>query len=848
MANCWPPCSYATCYPTACTLSNTLAYSTEANILRVRRNGQPSGAQNQLSYAVEYSTDSSGWVQLSDAQLIADSSGCLVQVRLSGSSAAPSCGTATSVALGATQPIGEQSFDFTFSLGLNGFNICVAEYDPQLGTYPHTHASPMAADPCQVSVDVTRAVTATISSGVVPRPPAHPPPSPPPPLAPPPPPPPPLAPPTPPPSPLPSFPPAVPASSPQVPPPPPQPPLPSPPPPSPLPPPQPPHPAPCNPGLELRGRRSLLHVYGPPTGDTACGATGVVLSCAADATHDAQEVILFRAQPADDPTIDISSGDVRFELQYRTSASAAWQALRWQSLVPTHSARVHVNVVHEDGADFFHTHMEGTAADATALVASIAFPRPGAYLISATWAVEASSLGVCVNEYAPHAHGLPRSAQSANVYPLLQTSWVVHVRRPTPGRLPPPPPPPPPPLAGPRWRWPAATAESCAKVAQPFPTSSSSGAGGRETQGLLSFPSSYRPRDSAACCACANCSASAGALCSPSSCVRLSATFETYEDECTQHGTPELGEAGNPCYSLPPRQLEPSVLPLGTCMHVSFTAQVNGQPAQFSPYLGAAAHLFIAPASSGGWGSTSEASVEAAAVHTHAYAALDMARLRRDDDAAADARLSRALCEDVALGGSFPMPPVADPFGPTLETLIRLPRAGAWLVYVTLNHGGELVTVAMEWNVAASRQAALDHVAASSGALDSADAPRQCDDWSYASAWLQAPGGVHSSGGGLPPWALAAIVCGGAAAAVALLMKLHRARRVPQVKAASSPRFHGSVSKLGATSVGATSATRGGGGKAAAELSLPEITGDGSPVKVHDPNSPGRAARLGQAV
>ena len=110
MANCWPPCSYATCYPTACTLSNTLAYSTEANILRVRRNGQPSGAQNQLSYAVEYSTDSSGWVQLSDAQLIADSSGCLVQVRLSGSSAAPSCGTATSVALGATQPIGEQSF------------------------------------------------------------------------------------------------------------------------------------------------------------------------------------------------------------------------------------------------------------------------------------------------------------------------------------------------------------------------------------------------------------------------------------------------------------------------------------------------------------------------------------------------------------------------------------------------------------------------------------------------------------------------------------------------------------------------------------------------------------------
>ena len=202
--------------------------------------------------------------------------------------------------------------------------------------------------------------------------------------------------------------------------------------------------------------------------------------------------------------------------------------------MPTHSARVHLNVVHADGADFYHTHMEETPPTATVLAASVSFRRAGTYLVSATWAVEAASLGVCINEYVSHAHGLPRSVESGYMYPLLQTSWVVTVSE---MEVPPP--------ASPsaRWLWPRDAAESCAKDARPWASSSDStgGNGGRATQGLLSFSTSYQPQASSQCCACANCSAAAG-LCAggQSSCMRLTATFETFEDECTLHGQPEV--------------------------------------------------------------------------------------------------------------------------------------------------------------------------------------------------------------------------------------------------------------------------------------------------------------------
>jgi len=53
----------------------------------------------------------------------------------------------------------------------------------------------------------------------------------------------------------------------------------------------------------------------------------------------------------------------------------------------------------------------------------------------------------------------------------------------------------------------------------------------------------------------------------------------------------------------------------------------------------------------------------------------------------------------VARAEAFPtMPPLLEAFGPTIEALVRLPSAGRWLLFVTVNRGGELVTLVLEWN------------------------------------------------------------------------------------------------------------------------------------------------------
>ena len=83
-----------------------------------------------------------------------------------------------------------------------------------------------------------------------------------------------------------------------------------------------------------------------------------------------------------------------------------------------------VNIASADGTHFFHTHLEGTPASATRFSARAnlhASATTQHYLVAATWSVDATSLGVCVDEYTPHAHGLPSSAaESSRVYPLLQ--------------------------------------------------------------------------------------------------------------------------------------------------------------------------------------------------------------------------------------------------------------------------------------------------------------------------------------------------------------------------------------------------------------------------------------------
>ena len=112
---------------------------------------------------------------------------------------------------------------------------------------------------------------------------------------------------------------------------------------------------------------------------------------------------------------------------------------------------------------------------------------------------------------------------------------------------------------------------------------------------------------------------------------------------------PELGELGNECTALPAVPAEAHAVPAGVCVHVRLRLSdtTSGEPAIISPYLGAAAHVFIAPADPSDWtevavdGTSSPPTTsQAAAVHTHAYAALDAASLRLNG---AVPRLSRAV-------------------------------------------------------------------------------------------------------------------------------------------------------------------------------------------------------------
>jgi len=203
-------------------------------------------------------------------------------------------------------------------------------------------------------------------------------------------------------------------------------------------------------------------------------------------------------------------------------------------------------------------------------------------------------------------------------------------------------------------------------------------------------------------------------------------------------------------------------------------------------------------------------------VHTHAYTQLDMERLQADDDRSASARMSRALCEDYEMGGTFPMPAVADPFGPTLETLIRLPREGAWLVYVTLNRGGTLVTTAMEWHALADRQEALRYAEAHGRAPME---PRECDEWAPRQAWLEAPTTSDETGGILPVWQLVGIVLCGGAISLGLLAYVTSRSRSTWCRR-----------KTGVTSITTSSTSTQRAAASNREISMPSLSGENTAV------------------
>ena len=132
-----------------------------------------------------------------------------------------------------------------------------------------------------------------------------------------------------------------------------------------------------------------------------------------------------------DGTATIAAGaasELRFRLQHRDVSHGGllelrgWRNVSWEHLVMTHGARAHVNVVHSSGRDLYHLH--ALQGDGETLVVPIRFRRPGTHMVAVTWVIEFNRIGLCADEYVPHAHGVN---SNRGLYPLLEHNFVVDV-------------------------------------------------------------------------------------------------------------------------------------------------------------------------------------------------------------------------------------------------------------------------------------------------------------------------------------------------------------------------------------------------------------------------------------
>ena len=314
--------------------------------------------------------------------------------------------------------------------------------------------------------------------------------------------------------------------------------------------------------------------------------------------HDGVDIDLFRAVPDGRnavnglrPLVVGQVSTVGFTLQYKDVGSWAgtvtndWADLSWGQLTEYHGARVHVNIMSANGDDFYHVHPEYTtfvvSDELTELGVDVTFLQPGEHLVTTTWVVETSSLNLCTIENIKHAHGV---SNNALLYPLLMASWTVTVLEATAsgggvdddddgGKL----------LPSQVLHTTPLTTLSCGKPA----------AQAADGSGHLVYQHSYELHESVTCCCSFDAAAHVGthaAQCggrcaAGASCARVTTTATSVAPVVGVPSTYVSVVGGTTLY------------PAGRCMAVQLdvTDPETGAPHTLSPYLGAAAHVYVAP-------------------------------------------------------------------------------------------------------------------------------------------------------------------------------------------------------------------------------------------------------------
>ena len=296
--------------------------------------------------------------------------------------------------------------------------------------------------------------------------------------------------------------------------------------------------------------------------------------------HDGVDNNLFRATPITGPQpVTGQLSTVGFTLEYLdVCGTNQWTLLRWEQLEEYHGSRVHVNLLSADGDDYYHVHPEYTSFSVddtqTGLGVDVTFLQPGLHMVTATWVVELSALNLTTIEEIKHAHGL---SSNALLYPLLSATWTVDVAIGNDdadggsGKLP----------AEQRLLTTSEATFACGKPA--------SVVGAYHT-----YNHSYELAESVTCC------------CSAASAEHLSTHTAHCTERCPAGGgcvrvaaiATSLAEVDGAVETSVSKVAGETRYPAAICMAVSLEVSdpATGEILPLNPYLGAAAHVFIAPA------------------------------------------------------------------------------------------------------------------------------------------------------------------------------------------------------------------------------------------------------------
>ena len=272
---------------------------------------------------------------------------------------------------------------------------------------------------------------------------------------------------------------------------------------------------------------------------------------------------------------------LRFALQYFDNGdggSLEWKPASWDRLVMTHGAKVHLNIMSASGRDFYHVHAQ--RGDGEVLAVPMQFRRPGRHLVAITWVIEVNAIGLCTDEYVPHAHGVD---SSNGLFPLLEHTYTLDVG--APAVFP----------RAPDAMVPLAADRSNVCMKRGFAIAAAG-----ERMGLMAYDDSYALDQSATCCECDTVRAAARAVTAAETSHRsINATAAIFDappsarplGQCTANST---CAAGGGCLSLSARawpldddmarswssSAEAGVFPVGACLAVEIRASdgATGDP------------------------------------------------------------------------------------------------------------------------------------------------------------------------------------------------------------------------------------------------------------------------------